>query len=118
MAELLPIEDLPPEFSYPPAFVRVVELGLTELEPWQILTGDPLRDRYLGLSERYPSRRLVPLARRLDRDDVACWEGASREVIVIHDFASPGWEQVKELSDFNDWLRRAIEDLISFHNAD
>jgi hypothetical protein len=73
-------------------------------------------DRSNGLKERYPDRKLVPFARRQDNDDVACWDLAKGggTVTIIHDYASPGWEQRDEFSGFNDWLRRAIEDLIAF----
>jgi hypothetical protein len=114
MAELLSIADLPEDFEYPPELVRVVELGLTQLEPWWVLEGDLLRTRYRGLRERYPSRTLVPFAIREDRDDVACFELNRPGVVIIHDFASPGWEQREQLPDFYSWLRRAIDDLIEF----
>ncbi|TMK51016.1 MAG: hypothetical protein E6G66_06680 [Actinobacteria bacterium] len=42
MADLLSIDDLPPDFEYPQEFIRVVELGLTNLEPWWILEGEGL----------------------------------------------------------------------------
>jgi hypothetical protein len=51
-------------FDYPSELIRVVEFGLTNLEPWWIFDADPLRDRAVGLGERYPARRLVPFARR------------------------------------------------------
>jgi hypothetical protein len=54
VADLLSIDDLPPDFEYPQEFIRVVELGLTNLEPWWILKGEPLRDRFRGLRERLP----------------------------------------------------------------
>ena len=114
MAELLTIEDLPAGFDYPSAFVRVVELGLVNLEPWWILEGDLLRTRQEGLARRYPERDLVVFARRVDRDDVACWDLQSGAVSIVHDFASGGFEQVDSLPDFESWLRRAIEDLIEF----
>lgn len=116
MTELLPIEDLPAGFQYPPSFVRVVGLGLTELEPWEILEGSWLRKRMRGLGERFPTRVLVPFAIRQDNDDVACWDPArgKAKVVVIHDYASPGWEDRAEYSDFYAWLRQAIEDLIDF----
>lgn len=116
LAELLSLSDLPDEFTYPASFVRVVELGLTDLEPWQILVGDQLRRRYHGLATRFPDRRLIPFARRQDNDDVACWdldEGDDR-VVIIHDFASRGWENRAEFPNFYSWLRSAIEDLIEF----
>lgn len=112
MAELLTIAELPEDFDYPAEFIRVVELGLTDLEPWWIFDGDQLRRRATGLRERYPARRLVPFARRQDNDDVACWDLDHGDVAVVHDLASPGWEQHERFPDFNAWLRQAIEDLI------
>ncbi len=116
MAELLSIRDLPGGFDYPPSFVRVVELGLTNLEPWHVLEGARLRERGRGLAERFPDRMLVPFAVRQDSDDVACWDGArsASEVVVIHDFASPGWEEREVYPDFFAWFRQAVEDLIEF----
>jgi hypothetical protein len=114
MADLLGVSDLPEGFSYPPEFIRVVELGLTNLEPWWILTGDLLRDRYSGLVLRYPARSLVPFARRQDNDDVACWDAREGKLLIIHDFASPGGEVRHEFPNFYAWLRQAVEDLIEF----
>lgn len=114
MAGLLSIVDLPKGFEYPTEFVRVVELGLTNLEPWWIIEGDLLRDRFMGLQKRYEKRRLVPFATRQDNDDVACWDLDAGDVVVIHDFASPGHEQRGEFPDFYAWLRQAVEDLIAF----
>jgi hypothetical protein len=114
MAELLTSDDLPKGFDYPPEFVRVVELGLTNLEPWWILDGDLLRARFVGLQKRYDKRRLVPFATRQDNDDVACWDVDVDKVVIVHDFASPGSEQRAEFSNFYDWLRQAVEDLIAF----
>jgi hypothetical protein len=47
---------------------------------------------------------------------VACWELAAGDgtVVVVHDFASPGWEKRDHFSSFYDWLRQAIQDLIEF----
>lgn len=116
MAKLLESAVLPPGFEYPREFLRVVELGLTDLEPWLVIDGEQLRRRHQGLRERYPDRSLVPFARRQDNDDVACWDldRSDRRVVIVHDFASPGWERRTEFADFNDWLRQAIEDLIAF----
>ena len=114
MADLLTIGDLPEGFDYPSSFIRVVELGLTNLEPWWIITGDLLRDRQRGLEARYPARQLVVFAMRQDRDDVACWDLDEGGVAIVHDFASPGFEQHDRMSGFNEWLRRAVEHLIEF----
>lgn len=114
MSDLLTMEDLPAGFEYPRDFVRVVELGLLNLEPWWLLQGSVLRARQTGLAERYPKRQLVVFAARQDRDDVACWDLASGAVAIVHDYASPGYEQVEMMEDFASWLRRAVDDLIEF----
>lgn len=86
------------------------------MEPWHLLEGEQLWERNRGLKEAYPSRTLVPFARRQDNDDVACWEPGSGDgvVVVVHDFASPGWEDHGQFASFYDWLRQAVEDLIEF----
>jgi hypothetical protein len=113
MADLLTTVDLPDGFTYPPEFVRVVELGLTNLEPWRIITGDTLRDRLVGLRRRSADRHLAPFATRQDNDDVACWDIDDGRIAIVHDFSSPGSEQRASLPDFYSWLRQAIEDLIA-----
>lgn len=118
MGYMLSLVDLPHGFSYPASFIRVVELGLVDLEPWLILEGGLLHDRYRGLEARYPGRRLVPFARRQDNDDVACWQVGEQQVLIIHDFADPGREVRETLPSFYDWLRRAIDDLIDFEPDD
>ncbi len=116
MADLLPSGDLPPGFVYPPEFVRVVELGVVNLEPWEVLVGDRLRHRFAGLQDRYPGTTYVPLAARVDNDDVACWTDPTPVVTIVHDFASPGWERRDKRSwaDFHAWLRQAVEDFIEW----
>lgn len=115
MADLLSSDDWPNGFSYPDLFIRIVELGLTNLEPWLILDGEALRQRARGMHLRYPGRQLVPIAMRGDNDDVACWD-ASRpgKVVIIHDYADPGYEYVDEFDSFADWFKSAIDDMINF----
>lgn len=114
MADLLTTDDLPDGFMYPPQFVRVVELGLTNFEPWWIIDGDRLRKLFAGLRRRYPERSLVPFAVRQDNDDRACWDTDVGNLVIVHDFASPGWEQRSEFDDFYGWFRQAVEDFIEF----
>ncbi|MDP4095577.1 hypothetical protein OIN60_02065 [Paenibacillus sp. P96] len=65
---------LPNGFRYPESFLKVVGLNLVNLDPWLIMNGDHVISRMEGLKERYPSRVLIPFARRLDNDDLACFE--------------------------------------------
>lgn len=112
---LLPNSETPEWFSYPNEFIRIVETGLVLFRPWKILAGPYVLSRMSGLRERFPGRELVPFALRLDCDDVACWErGSLPKVVIIHDFASPGWEQTALFETSWDWFRSAIEDFIGF----
>jgi hypothetical protein len=111
----LPRDQLPDGFAYPESFGRLVERGLLYFEPWWVLEGEMLRVRADGLRSRYPARRLVPFARREDGDDVACFEAGNGErVQIIHDFASPGFEQRLTLDSVADWLRFAVETMIAY----
>lgn len=92
----------------------MVAQGLLDFDPWIVLQGERLRIRFRGVKERYPGRDLVPFARREDNDDVACWEKGKAGVVIIHDFASPGYEFKQEMDSFWDWLRSALEATIEY----
>jgi hypothetical protein len=107
--------DLPRGFDFPRQFQHLLELGLVNLEPWHILTGDNIVTLARTLAKMYPTRVLTPFARRQDNDDIVCWEGSdSTKVYLIHMFADPGWEQRGVFPTLYDWLRQAVEDLIEF----
>ncbi|MCK9876765.1 hypothetical protein MXD59_13415 [Frankia sp. Ag45/Mut15] len=114
MVALIPMAELPEGFSYPEDYLRVIELGLTDLEPWWIMDGAILFNIYRGLAERYPDDSFVPFAKREDNDDVACWDLAGRNIVIVHDYASPGRHRRGEFKDFYAWFRQAVEDLIEF----
>jgi hypothetical protein len=117
--ELVGERDMPSWFRYPVPFLRTVETGITRFRPWRILEGQHSTGKMAGLKERFPKRDLFPFALRTDCDDVACWErGDLDRVVVIHDFADPGWEQVAVFETFWDWLRTAIEDFIEFEQLE
>ena len=112
--DLLKENELPDWFSYPDEFLRTVESEIFTVEPWQLLEGEWLRVRYGGLKERYPNRDLVPFFRCMANDDVACWEkGKPGKVVIVHDFASPGWEDSGEFNTFWDWFRFVIDEFIN-----
>jgi len=114
MFKLLCDQEKPSWFSYPPQFMRIVEQNLVYLDPWRVLEGEELRKKYEGIKERYPDREFVPFAKRDDSDDVAGWEkGVPGKVVILHDYASPEWEERETLDSFWHWLRKAIEDTIS-----
>lgn len=65
----------------------------------------------MGLHERYPDRKLYPFASRDDNDDLACFL-PNGQVVVIHDFASAGYEGGTVELDFVAWLKSIMHDLI------
>lgn len=108
--DLLSKEELPAWFEYPAEFQRLIDSEIFLIEPWQILEGKWLRARYNGLKERFPKRNLVPFFRCLASDDVACWEkDKPGKVVIVHDFASPGWEESDDFNTFWDWFRSTLE---------
>lgn len=112
---LLDDKSKPSWLVYPEPFLRLVETGLIQFPPWKILDGPFSASRLQGLKERFPDRDLFPFALRTDRDDVACWEKDNLgKVVIIHDFADPGWEQEGVFATFWDWFRAAIEDFVEF----
>lgn len=113
--KILNVSKCPDWFNYPLAFMRVVNQNLVDLTPWYIMDGQLVLERMQGLKDRYPNRDLVPFARRDDNDDVACFEkGKGDLVVVIHDFASPGYEQKTVFPTFWEWFKYAIDEMIIF----
>lgn len=107
------------QFNYPPEFKRIAELGILNIQPWEILVDDRVYLRYEELKTRYPGRKLVPFAHRRDCDDVACWDLTNENrIVIIHDYASAGYELVEEYSNFWDWFRDAIDEMIVFINEE
>lgn len=107
--------ELPKGFEYPPEFLVVIEQKLLDFDPWIIITGDRLKTRFSGLKDRYPERELIPFAKREDNDDLACFE-KDKGVVIIHDFASSGYEGGRNPILFWDWLRTAVEDMIEYNS--
>ncbi len=125
---MLKDEDLPKrlkdtDFTVPKAYARVVALDLLNLEPWYFLRKDEFLQLTEGLASRYPSRVLVPFARRVDCDDIACFvaddSGNSQApVLIIHDFASPGYEVDASFQRFWDWFREAVNEMIAWSESE
>ena len=120
-------QDLPAEirsknFEIPKGYYRICELGLTNIQPWYFLEGQEFRTIYLGIQRRYPQRVLLPFARRQDNDDVACFVVDCRDyklgqILVIHDYASSGYEVHNSFPSFWDWFRMAIDEMIDSSEA-
>ena len=117
--DLLPEEELPDWFSYPKPYLWTVDQGIQNLGSWNLMTREGVQIPLQGLRKRYPNRQLFPFATRKGNDDVACWEkGNLKKVTIIHDFASPGWEQRETYEDFWDWLKTAVTELEKLPDQD
>jgi hypothetical protein len=97
----------------------VLQRGLVNLDPWLLLTSDDQAgSRTEAVNRRYPARRVLCFAARLDTDDVACvvLDGGvsyvEGQVLVVHDFATPGSEVDAVYPEFWGWFRAAIDDAI------
>lgn len=106
---------IPSGFIYPSDYLDFSKKGsFPDLRPWSFLWENELDSLADGLKKRYPNRSLVPFARRIDCDDMACFEGADASgnpvVHIIHDYSSPGWEQRGTLKSFTEWLQMAMEE--------
>lgn len=98
----------------PAGLLKVVEQDLVDLSPWHILPRDQALARLEGLRTRYKTP-YVPFARRQDNDDLAVLlPNAPDRVVIVHDFASEGWEVRTEYETFWDWFRAAVEEMIAF----
>lgn len=111
---ILEKSELPSWFEYPSEFLILINQNLLDFDPWIVITGDRLKTRYAGIKERYPNRGLIPFARREDNDDLACFEKDSG-VVIIHDFATPGYEGGRDSMLFWEWLRMVVEDMIEYN---
>jgi hypothetical protein len=103
-------------FEEPVLYRWVIDHSILDIEPWKLFLNAEILAVSDGLSKRYPSRSLIPFARRIDNDDIACWDLAEEghPVQIIHDYASSGWENRRKFSDFEEWLREAFSDFIEW----
>jgi hypothetical protein len=106
--------------TVPRGYCAVKELNLVNLRPWHFLSDEEFDGLFAGLSKRYPNRMVIPFARREDNDDVACFivrdpEQGAGEIIIIHDFASVGYEVCGRIQVFWDWFRLAVDEMIEWH---
>jgi len=111
---LLRGEDVDVPMVLPTGLERVVQQGLLNLAPWHIMDREAAKQRLHGLRERYKTK-YVPFARRQDNDDIACIDPERPgHVVIVHDFASEGYELRRDFNSFWDWFRAAVEDMIIF----
>jgi hypothetical protein len=110
MVLILDSSEKPNWVIFPDLYLKLLREDKHKFLPWYLYyKKDRLLIRIEGLKARYPTRVLFPFARRDDNDDIACWEKDNPgKVVIIHDFASPGWEQIEAFDSFEDWYKFAL----------
>jgi hypothetical protein len=108
--------------TLPKGYQEAKGLNLVNLHPWHCVSDQEFDYLFAGVNKRYQDRSMIPFARRADSDDVACFvirdpEQAAGQVIVVHDFASPGYEVVARMQTFWEWFRYAVNEMIEWHEA-
>jgi len=107
-------QDLDVQVELPNGLRRLHQQNLLDLTPWHIMPRELALKRLQGLRQRY-ARKYVPFARRQDNDDLACFDPSlAQRIVVVHDFAAETTEARQQFPSFWDWLRAAVEDMISF----
>lgn len=106
----------PSWLEYPAKFNSLVLDGHDDFDLWYLMESSRVIERRKGLLKRYPERDLVPFAKRDDNDDIACWDSnfGNEKVVVIHDFASSGYEQKEVFDSFVKWLDQALVEAEEF----
>lgn len=98
---------------------RLIELGMTDISRWRLFEEEGAERYSQSLRKRYPKRHLFAFAYAVGNDDIACFEeGKGKRVVVVHDFASEGWESRQEYEDFWEWLRDAVRYMIEFEREE
>lgn len=111
MIEILKSSECPSWVTYPELYLKLIRGNKDEFLPWYLYDKEDVLFRNEGLKQRYPHRQLFCFARTDDSDDIACWEeNKPGKVVIIHDFASPGWEQRQIFDSFEDWYQFALSE--------
>lgn len=81
--------------------------GLPKYSGWQIIQpgSDPFSP---DLSAYYAPRQLYAVAGRVDSDDFLCLEEGRRELVVIHHYSAPGFNEGATFKDIEDWLEHEV----------
>lgn len=113
MIELLCSDEVPAWFKYSARFRSVVNQGLVDFHPWHMLPRENAVLRLKWITAELPGMQLVPFASRLDCGLEACFEKDNAGVVQIVADERP-YRVHQVFPSFEDWIRAAIEDTLSF----
>jgi hypothetical protein len=112
----------PPGFILPRHYVALLaNEPLPDLEPWWLLAEQPNIALFwwTTLKAQYPTRSLVPFAKRDDLgDELAAFDGSDLSgdprVFYVHAYTTPGWERRGDDANFLAWLENARREALEF----
>ena len=90
------------------------EDAMSSIAPWEMLDEAQIALQTARLQNRLPGRTLIPIARRLDTDAVACFDkgpdGTSKAVLVVTDLDGPTLPVETHYPGFSAWFDTALAD--------
>jgi hypothetical protein len=106
-------------FNFPEGYRLVFRLGLVNLDVWQFVTdSSEFEGLFKTLNGDATEYFLIPFARRVDNDDVACFvvktDSTSEEAVGIQHLYSTA--EIEMVGKFWDWFKLAVNELIELHN--
>lgn len=98
-----------------PAFSQWLATGEQDFGGWFLLDERGAFANRTELGRLYPGRKILPFARRGDRDDVACLvlndlKHPRGTILLIHDGAMPGYEVEGVIASLTQWFEQAQEE--------
>lgn len=98
----------------PSSLQNMNDLHISNIAPWHMYMNDDNRYAFDSLSVRnkHPNRLLIPIARNIADDTVACIDlDSDGRISVIHDGAIPGMPDECYYNTFDLWFLDAINEL-------
>ncbi len=84
------------------------------IAPWEMLSDADITTQTARMRARWPERNLIAVARRLDKDAVACFDkgtdGTAKAVVVVEDLDAADGPAERHYKGFGDWFDAALAD--------
>ncbi|MCF7743604.1 hypothetical protein [Aeromonas veronii] len=109
------------EFDYPQGYLTFLESNISkDFEPWTMLAHYEKRvDSWRKiLSEQYPEYSLIPFAKYMANDDVACFDLKNDDIVIINSFSTIDCSCHGTYPDFDKWLTAATAEHESWNDED